>query len=1145
MSFFNGEFNGNRVINLGTRGLSKSTLLRKAKEERQRRKTAKEQEKAAIVLQKNIRSYLDLQNRRYQFYDSWKKESSLDNDINLFVRQFCFINDSINKDTKVYFWSLKRLQQKLLLEINHVKAKNVEKLFNCLVSYPFTKNNNENTKCIVDIIALLAQQIVKLNLDLELDKGCFDSMIRLQFNDKNQIFCVLRVFSYLNPFVAFKILFSDGITLLCNSHEEKFAECIKICLSNFSSDHQKILDQLDNTTKVELFSNLVQITRRLNELENFDYFEKCLNSIIVFLASINFQICNSVTPIDTDESDDIEESNIEDVGMNGLVDKVVVTREQFEKLDYLYSKGFAKIFFSFIEEGKIPITYLTAFFGKLKKLRDGSVSEIYQLLVYLYVLPNGFSSFKRLVFVDEISDDLRDPLYKPNLENNNFLFLYIAGLSELKILSLNNKFLNYFIPNKNKDNTIDTTGYLNEKFFRYDIFLFMEIMVFWLMIVTDVEVKQLDLVDEISNRHFITMKEFKQFINFLKNLSILLIQNTSKISNSLSNLNDGSSNDQKNLFGSSNFNSESFGEGSNRMFGASNDVNSSNTFKNENQNSSSLFGTATSSSAFGDFNSNIFGNASHNEEKELPKTQNLENINKSYDSKLQTIDFVCLKKLCLKLLNMINLLDSRIKFLPKDFWIIHDSKYNSIQKLAEDLKKQELINETDKKADVVESDSIYTILNECPFFIPFHLRVEIFAHLKNLDKQAIANRNFNIGYGNFINLENQKVKGSIRRDHILDDSMKFFSKPSVDLRHQLLLTFIDQYGNEEAGVDGGGLTKEFLTSVCEEGFKNGSNDLFRININHQLYPNPDIYLSLKYLDKEIKLLGLKDEQMNKLKKLEFLGEIIGKCLFEGILVDVEFVPIFLKKLKSFGNISSFDELNDFDPELYNGLSQLLKLDNEFFDKSSDLTFSIIENVRIKLNTDIAEDNFEKSINVDLIKNGDQILVKNNNKMEFINCITNFKLNKCLDLQTKFFMTGILKLIPSYRFKMFNPSELQTLISGGTTNLDVDDFQKNVVYGGYTKNDITIRDFWEIVDEMTNDERCKLLKFVTSVPRAPLLGFSHLEPKFGIRNAFADQERIPTASTCFNLLKLPDYRNKEILKNKLMFAINADAGFDLS
>ena len=42
-----------------------------------------------------------------------------------------------------------------------------------------------------------------------------------------------------------------------------------------------------------------------------------------------------------------------------------------------------------------------------------------------------------------------------------------------------------------------------------------------------------------------------------------------------------------------------------------------------------------------------------------------------------------------------------------------------------------------------------------------------------------------------------------------------------------------------------------------------------------------------------------------------------------------------------------------------------------------------------------------------------------------------------------------------------------------------------------------------------------------------------------------KDRLPTASTCFNLLKLPNYTKKSILRDKLRYAISANAGFELS
>jgi ubiquitin-protein ligase E3 B len=40
-------------------------------------------------------------------------------------------------------------------------------------------------------------------------------------------------------------------------------------------------------------------------------------------------------------------------------------------------------------------------------------------------------------------------------------------------------------------------------------------------------------------------------------------------------------------------------------------------------------------------------------------------------------------------------------------------------------------------------------------------------------------------------------------------------------------------------------------------------------------------------------------------------------------------------------------------------------------------------------------------------------------------------------------------------------------------------------------------------------------------------------------------RLPTASTCFNLLKLPNYQKKSTLREKLKYAIHSGTGFELS
>ena len=46
-------------------------------------------------------------------------------------------------------------------------------------------------------------------------------------------------------------------------------------------------------------------------------------------------------------------------------------------------------------------------------------------------------------------------------------------------------------------------------------------------------------------------------------------------------------------------------------------------------------------------------------------------------------------------------------------------------------------------------------------------------------------------------------------------------------------------------------------------------------------------------------------------------------------------------------------------------------------------------------------------------------------------------------------------------------------------------------------------------------------------------------------SFKDEDRLPSASTCMNLLKLPQYKKTSTLREKLRMAIHSGAGFELS
>ena len=99
-------------------------------------------------------------------------------------------------------------------------------------------------------------------------------------------------------------------------------------------------------------------------------------------------------------------------------------------------------------------------------------------------------------------------------------------------------------------------------------------------------------------------------------------------------------------------------------------------------------------------------------------------------------------------------------------------------------------------------------------------------------------------------------------------------------------------------------------------------------------------------------------------------------------------------------------------------------------------------------------------------------------------------------------------------------------------------------GEYKEDHPVIKLFWEVVSSFSEKEKRQLLKFVTSCSRPPLLGFKELTPPFRI-NPGLGEERLPTASTCMNVLKLPHFQDATTLKSKLLYAIQSGAGFELS
>ena len=166
------------------------------------------------------------------------------------------------------------------------------------------------------------------------------------------------------------------------------------------------------------------------------------------------------------------------------------------------------------------------------------------------------------------------------------------------------------------------------------------------------------------------------------------------------------------------------------------------------------------------------------------------------------------------------------------------------------------------------------------------------------------------------------------------------------------------------------------------------------------------------------------------------------------------------------------------------------------------------------------------INRELKPGGATMAVSSQNRIEYIYRMANYKLNLQIRDQCRAFLSGLSDLIDLSWLRMFCQGELQLLLAGSTSTIDLvrtrdtgsthsspqSDMRTHASYDGLfaTADHPAVGMFWEVVEGLGDEERRALVKFVTSCPRPPLLGFKELRPGFTIRGV-PDVDRLPSAA----------------------------------
>ena len=309
---------------------------------------------------------------------------------------------------------------------------------------------------------------------------------------------------------------------------------------------------------------------------------------------------------------------------------------------------------------------------------------------------------------------------------------------------------------------------------------------------------------------------------------------------------------------------------------------------------------------------------------------------------------------------------------------------------------------------------------------------------------------------------------------------------------------------EEGAEDAGGPYSEVLSDMCNElqsdylnlfiKTPNNKNNIGELRDKYILNPNCDF--------------------INHKKAYNFIGKLMSLAISSGETLNFNLHPIIWKCLLE--NHISFEEYETIDKNFFNMIQKLKeglsKKDKSLID-SYDLNF-VIRNSNEK--------------EIELIKHGQNLKVTLDNVKLFIDLAQSKRLSEIND-QIKYIKEGLYSAIGKNILQVLNWNQLELIVCGEDI-FNLEEFKKNTEYIGCNSKDKIIQWFWEWLKSCKEEDKFKYLKYVSGRSRLPKSEYRHKI------NVFNNKDKYPVAHTCFSTLDLPKYDSKNILCQRMKFAI---------
>ncbi|KAL2019181.1 hypothetical protein VTK56DRAFT_9981 [Thermocarpiscus australiensis] len=350
-------------------------------------------------------------------------------------------------------------------------------------------------------------------------------------------------------------------------------------------------------------------------------------------------------------------------------------------------------------------------------------------------------------------------------------------------------------------------------------------------------------------------------------------------------------------------------------------------------------------------------------------------------------------------------------------------------------------------------------------------------------------------------------------------------------------------------------------SSGEEGFDSGGvqQEFFRMAIAEALNPDYGAFT----IDERTRMAWFLPGSPEDEWKFELIGLLVSLAVYNGLTLPVTFPKAIYRKLLG-EPVTELEHIADGWPDLASGLTSLLEWDEkdglveDVFARTYEFSVSALgQHITREMKppsddrTEEAWPQFAKTAAQSSATPAPQQgnpgedeapLVTSANRNAYVSDYIRYLTDVSVRPQYEAFARGFHTCLHPKSLSLLTPGLLQSLVEG-VQEIDIAELRRHARYVGWDASHRTVRDFWSIVKRYDEGMKRRLLEFVTASDRVPVGGVKNL--MFIVqRNGEEDDPagRLPTSYTCYGTLLLPEYRDKEVLRERLAMALENAQGF---